>query len=145
LKYFAASQARQAHRYEEAEKLLRGVLAQAGDLLGEEHFLVVILRGDLAGLLRQKGDLSGAEQEIRQALEIGRRTVLRGHPLMIQALLELGDFERARGQSAEAEKLYREALDIAQRFDRPNLLPTIQTKLDDLLREHNHPREGEGK
>jgi tetratricopeptide (TPR) repeat protein/tRNA A-37 threonylcarbamoyl transferase component Bud32 len=141
LKYFLAAQARQARRYDEAEKLYRSVLAMANGLLGEGHPLVGFLLGDLAGLLRQKGDLEGARETIYKALDIGRRAMVHGHPLMIQPLLELGDHERSRGQLAEAEKLFREALDIAQRFDRRELADRARTKLVHLLREQQRHEE----
>jgi serine/threonine-protein kinase len=141
IEYISSTRARHARRYAEAEKIHRHVLAKATRLLGEEHLLVGIIMGDLAGLLRQKGDLAGAEQYIRKALNNGRRSVLRGHPLMIHPLVELADAVRSRRNFGEAEQLYREALAIAERFERPNAVQTIRTKLDDLLLERKRHKE----
>jgi tetratricopeptide (TPR) repeat protein len=143
LKYFAATRARGAKRFAEAEKLYREVLTTAGKVLGEQHPLVAILLGDLAGLLRERGDLAGAEQTVRKALAIGRRSPLGGHPLMVQALLELGDFERKRGQAAEAEQLFAEALQIARTFQRAELCQRARSRLAELLREQGRYNEAE--
>jgi tetratricopeptide (TPR) repeat protein len=143
LKYFAATRARAAKRYAEAEKLYREVVAVTGNLLGEEHPLLAILLGDLAGMLRERGDLPGAEQAIRKALAIGRRCPLGGHPLMIRALLDLGDYERKRGKPAEAEKLYAEALQIARTFQRAELCPVARSRLAEALRDQGRYKEAD--
>jgi tetratricopeptide (TPR) repeat protein len=141
LDYFASVQARRARRFDQAEKLHRSVLETARRILGEEHPLVGVLLGDLAGLLRQKGDLPGAEDSLRKALAIGRRCALGGHPLMIEGLRELGDLERNRGKAAEAEKLYREALEIARTFNRQSQAAPVRARLVDLLRQQGRSEE----
>jgi serine/threonine-protein kinase len=133
MRYLLAVQARQAGRLHEADLHYQSLLSQANHLLGDEHPLVALLLGDYAGLLSKKGDLPGAEKAIRRALDIGRRCYLRGHPAMIDALLKLGDYERDQGKTPDAEKLYREAQEIARQFGRPNLQKAAQQRLLSLI------------
>ncbi len=143
LKYYLARDARQKHRYKEAESLYRACLTRAMAILGDRHPLVAMLLGDFAGLQRKMGDLAGAEKSMRQALDIGRRSPLRNHPAMIQGLMELADHVRKGGAIEEAESLYREAIDIAHQLGRSDLARAPQSRLDDLL-EMRHPREKTG-
>ena len=95
-------------------------------ILGPRHPIVLMLMGDYAGLLRQKGDLSEAEAEIQDALARARQSPLCGHPFMIQAINELATAMRARGQPKDLEesrKLFDESLKYCrQRFDRSHPL-----------------------
>ncbi len=143
LKYFQATQARARGRLAEAEKLYREVLARVGQVLGEEHPLVALLLGDLAGLLRQRQDFAGAERVIRKALAIGRRSPLGGHPMMVQALLELGDHVRKRGDVSEAEQLYAEAVRVARTFQRAELCRRARSRLVELLQAQGRYAEAE--
>ena len=142
LKYYWAHDARRKGRYQEAEVLYRECITEATALFGDRHPLVAMLLGDFAGLQRSLGDLAGAEDTIRRALDIGRRS-MRNHPAMILALMELADHVRAREAIEEAEDLYREAFDIAQQLGRPDLGQAPLSRLVDLL-EDRHLREETG-
>jgi tetratricopeptide (TPR) repeat protein len=103
--------------------------------LGESHPLYLLLLGDYAGLLRHKGDLAGAEKAIRQAIELGRDSPLYWHPVAAEAILQLADLVlRERRDPVEAEKLYREALNIAKGINKKELIEKAQKRLDDMLR-----------
>ena len=142
MKYYWARDARQKYRYAEAEALYRDCLTEAMAYLGDRHPAVGMLLGDFAGLQRNMGDLAGAEASIRQALDIGRRS-MRNHPAMIQGLMELADHVRERGAIQEAESLHQEAIDIAQRLGRPDLGQAPLARLVDLL-ENRDPHDESG-
>ena len=63
----------------------RQVLESVREQLGERHPLTAMMMGNLAGLLRQKGEMVEAEKLIREALDIGRHGPLRRHPMMADA------------------------------------------------------------
>ena len=52
---------------------------------------------------------------------------------MIEALLQLGEYEKDQGRSPEAKKLYCEAFAIAQRFNRLHLMEAAKKKLLELV------------
>ena len=137
--YFDAASLRTQRRYEESERLHRQVIERAKEYLGDEHPFVALLIGDLAGLLRVKGDTAEAEEAIREALDIGRRSPARGHPKMLAAMREFADALRDRGDVAEAESLYREGVELGrQRLgdDHP-LVVELRQRLDGLLANTN--------
>jgi tetratricopeptide (TPR) repeat protein len=140
-----AEQARIAKKFDEAERLQRQVLDMAHRQLGDRHPITAMLLGSLAGLLRQKGDLSGAEIAIRKALDIGRLSPMRWHPQMIEGLNQLADHVSAQGALEEAERLYVEALAIA-RYRLPKKHPKYQetvAKLTKLLRDEGRQEEAD--
>ncbi len=132
--YLLAKLVRQARRYDEAEPLYRQVFEQCRAGLGEDHPLSILLLGDYAGLLRDKGDMEGAVRAIRQALVLGRRSPIRWHPAGIDARLQLGDYERGRGNATEAERLYTEAAEVARAVNRPEQVRDAEGRLAELRR-----------
>ncbi len=143
LKYVFAVQLRQSGRLTEAEELYHKILAQATSLLGDEHPLVALLLGDLAGLLRKKGDMDGARQAIGRALSIGRRSPLRSHPFMIEALIAVGDDARERGNIKEAETHFLEALEFTSQGRCPQLSEQTRNRLIELLRSQHRDAEAD--
>jgi serine/threonine protein kinase len=139
-------QARKEGRYDEALTLHNQALATTRRLLGNGHPFTGLLLGKVALLLRQTGDLVGAEKAIREALDIGRHSPARWHPVMIDPLNQLADHVQARGDLEEAEELYREALAIAEfrREKYPRLYQQTLAKLTALLRRQGrHPEADE--
>jgi serine/threonine protein kinase len=124
-----------------AATIQKRVMTQVVELLGDRHPLYALLLGDLAGLLREAGDLDGATKAINQALDIGR--FHGGHPVMVPALVELADAQRQDGNLKQAESLYRESLGIALRFDAPRLAPLPGSRLTELLRSQHRQQEAD--
>ena len=104
-----------AGRAEEAEPLYRQVLADQIRVLGEDHVRVALTSANLAALLRNRGKEQEAESLLIRAIEIQR---LRRGPESLNVsypMVTLADLYRSRGGQndlAQAETLYREALDI---------------------------------
>jgi tetratricopeptide (TPR) repeat protein len=124
--------ARERRQFDEAVRLYRKVIEHVSHVVGTRHPLVGIMRGDLAGCLRQQGDLVAAEAEIRLALDIGRNSLLRHHPAMIEGLRELGIAMQARGNFDEAKQLYEEAMEVCRRTNRQSDLHHIERLLQKL-------------
>jgi tetratricopeptide (TPR) repeat protein len=141
--FLRAEQLRKNRNYDEAEKLHRQVLDRVRRQLGERHPITAMVMGNLAGLLRQKGDLASAEKYIREALDIGRQGPLRWHPMMADAIIQLADYVQDREGDKEAEQLYREAVAILQQHlpeNRP-MYDQAVGKLKDLLRKQQRDTE----
>lgn len=85
-------------------------------LLGEEHLEVAACMQMLAGILRDRGDLAGAEQYYRQALDSNRRLRGEEHRNVATILTQLGAVLTRRGDDAEAERCHREALAMRTKF-----------------------------
>jgi tetratricopeptide (TPR) repeat protein len=134
--YLKGMIARNQRRLKEAEALYRQALAVTRKQLGPQHPITALLLGDLAGLLSELKDTKGAEDAIREALAIGRRSHLRCHPLMIEGLHKLANHVRGRNDK-EAEALYREALGIARTLHRTDLARPVRDQLISLLRAQN--------
>jgi Tetratricopeptide repeat len=72
----------------------------------------------LVEIARVKAVLEGAhlaEPLLRQALTMQRDTLVPGHRFLVPTLLGLGEVVRSRGGPAEAQGLFREAVDIARK------------------------------
>jgi serine/threonine protein kinase/tetratricopeptide (TPR) repeat protein len=112
--YQRAMSERLKRNYPEADRLYRTTLTAVREAFGgDNNFMVAMLLGDIAGMLRERGNLREAEQSIREALTIGRR-VFRIHPLMVTAQRELGELLCSKGEFDEAEELLREILSDAR-------------------------------
>lgn len=114
--YIKAQDARRAQLWLEARQRYQAAIKSLQRLLNPDHPVIALLIGDYAGMLNSSGDLKEAEQQIRKALAIGRRSPARGHPQMIEGIEKLADVLKQRGpdERAEAAKLYREAEEYAQ-------------------------------
>jgi len=112
--YLQAMAMRRLHSYPLAANLYEKALTVFRRQLPPQHPLLAMLLGDMAGLYREMGDLGSAETLIREALEIGRRTIPL-HPAMIEGLTSLADEMFRQKRFDEAERLYIEAIEIARR------------------------------
>ena len=65
---------------------------------------------NLATLLLQLGNLSEAEQSVRQAIAVGQASNLQS--VYASSLGTLGDIQKARGDLPGARKSYQDALDL---------------------------------
>ena len=65
---------------DEAEQLFREGLEQCQAKMGPEHPQSLSSMGNLAGLLKEKGDLEEAETLFRQSLEHRRKQLGETHP-----------------------------------------------------------------
>jgi serine/threonine-protein kinase len=106
-------------RYEEAEALLRKVIALRTEINGAEHQLTLIAMNRLADLYWSRGAYDEVEAIDRKTLEIRRRTLGEEHAETIQSLNGLAATLFTRGEYAEAARLFEHALEI----DRKNLGP----------------------
>jgi eukaryotic-like serine/threonine-protein kinase len=143
--FLKAEQLRKNRNYNEAERLHRQVLESVRGQLGERHPLTAMAMGNLAGLLRQKGEMVEAEKLIREALDIGRHGPLRWHPMMADADIQLADYVRDRDGRKEAEQLYREAIAVLQQHlpDNRPMYDQAVSKLKDLLMKQGRDKEAE--
>ncbi len=138
--YTLARLHRKAGRYDQAERLYQQVLENCRTAIGEDHPISILLLGDYAGLLRQKGDLEGGVRAIRRALELGRGSPIRWHPAGIEARLQLGDYEHRQGNLIEAAELFLEAAEIARRANRPDQIRAAEDRLNDLRQASGNPK-----
>jgi tetratricopeptide (TPR) repeat protein len=119
ISYLSAMAQRRAGLFPAAKRQYENVLASARKLLPARHPILAMLLGDMAGLYRDMGDLRRAEELIREALEIGRRTIPL-HPLMIEGLASFAGEMVRQNRIDEAERLYLEAIQIGKRRNRIN-------------------------
>jgi tetratricopeptide (TPR) repeat protein len=86
------------------------------------------LHNNLGDLLRELGDLEGAEEELELAHELGLRAFGPDHPDLAMSLNNLGLVELARLRFEAAESRFREALSIRERAlgpDHPLMISTL--------------------
>ena len=72
--------------------------------------LVALLLHRLGLVLLQRSDYAGAEQALRESLEIRRKVYPEPHPEIATSLADLAYLINPTGRYDEAERLYREAL-----------------------------------
>ena len=96
---------------DEADLLFRRAIAERRQSLGT-HVHTAQSLSDYGAVLIAKGDVRGAVEAHREALEIRRTLLGETHPHVAQSLSHLGWALQMQGRYAEAEPLYREALAI---------------------------------
>lgn len=105
-------------RFNEAEATLRRAVQADERLFGSEHTFTATGRGYLGIMLEHNGDLDGAEQAYRTALEHNRVGRPPGHRIVLEFAGLLGNLTLKRGRPAQAEPLLREAfLGLDARLD----------------------------
>jgi tetratricopeptide (TPR) repeat protein len=104
--------------YEKAEPLIQQALRIRRRAYGELHPAVAESIADLGVIAGDRDDFKGAEVYLRQALEM-QRQLQKGkgaHPLLAEALNNLAWALNGLGRPAEAEPLYREALEMKRKL-----------------------------
>ncbi|HEX3913294.1 MAG TPA: tetratricopeptide repeat protein [Steroidobacteraceae bacterium] len=102
---------------EEAETNLRAALALQQALYGKAHPAIARTLKDLARAIADDGNLNAAIPMMERAVAMQRE--LRGkepHPDLAEVLNDMGFLLYERGDSAEAEKYYRESLAMNRRL-----------------------------
>jgi tetratricopeptide (TPR) repeat protein len=123
-------------RYQEANELFAGVLAQRERTLGADHPGTLATLNSLAGVLARKGDLAEAERMYLEVLSARERTLGPDYPDIIPTLLRLGSLISAQERSAEAKVFLRRA---AAAFER-----TLAPEHPDGLLKRGRQLESEG-
>ena len=102
-------------RFDEADAEYRAVLAlQLSDPnIGPDHPHTLMTRSNLSGLLREQGRLEEAREMCAEVLAAKRRVLPPGHLSLLTSVNNLGELEKRLGNTARAEALYREALELA--------------------------------
>jgi tetratricopeptide (TPR) repeat protein/tRNA A-37 threonylcarbamoyl transferase component Bud32 len=109
---YELARAQRARRdFKRAAQSYQTLLDTARSVLPPKHPVIAAILIDMAGMLKEKGDYPAAEKAVREGLEIVR-SVMGGHPKLIESLRSFADQLEARGDFDEAERLNREALQI---------------------------------
>lgn len=98
--------------YDSAEALYREALASLQTSLGETHPNVGVTMITLARVLKTRRDFEGARDMLLRALEIRRKALGERHPSIALNLNDIGQTYLESGDLGNAERYYREALDI---------------------------------
>ena len=126
----------------EAERLLRGALAERRRLFGDGHESVEHTLSPLAWALYAQGRYAEAEPLLREALALRQR---RRDPEAVASVMNgLGRVLWKLGRPAEAERMLRDALDTSRRpgVD-PQTATVTLTNLGHILREQGRAEEAE--
>lgn len=96
----------------------RAVAAQNA-ALGADHYMTAYYRTGLAAVLIQLREYSGAERELRQALDIYERTLPPDHQYIASSEHLLGELLLATNRISDAEPVLRAAMNRWTRSDAP--------------------------
>jgi tetratricopeptide (TPR) repeat protein len=130
--YFQSELARKKGDRLEALRLSREVVDRLEPALGPQHPIIGMALGNMAGRLRDTGQVDEAVDVVRRALNIGRRSPMRSHPKMVEGMVELAgiltqeglatnDEQKAEESLKEAVTLYEEALQTLDNHSGPNV------------------------
>jgi len=106
--------ARDARRWDEAERVVRGMLAIDEATYGPRDPRTAVALGALADMLEETDRYPQAEPLLRRALDIRRATLGERDPDTAMAYNNLAYGLDAQGRYAEAEPLFAKALEIAR-------------------------------
>lgn len=113
-------------RYDDAQELLTGALADARKDLGEDSTLVGLLLTESGSLYQMTGQWNQAVARLEKAADIQRRAIALDRPHasimeLLRSVLTSGEIRRSQGRYGEAETLLEEARQLAaglaQHFD----------------------------
>src|SRR5450432_1088045 len=93
-------------RYQDAEELLLSLLEGAGDQQAASIY------NNLTAVALGRAEYVLAEERARSAVELSRRALPAGHPVLAACLNNLAQALRFQGRYLEAERLYRDALEV---------------------------------
>ncbi|WP_376695023.1 protein kinase domain-containing protein [Wenzhouxiangella sp. EGI_FJ10305] len=100
-------------RYAEAEEVVREGVEETRRLYGEDHPLIIVQYGNLAGALRQQGDedkLGASLPFYERARNLALEHYGPDHPQSVAFTYNLGNAYRDMGQIDQALAMHREAL-----------------------------------
>ncbi|HEX6058200.1 MAG TPA: serine/threonine-protein kinase [Gemmatimonadaceae bacterium] len=122
---------REAGRYDDAEPVIRRGLAMRERVLGSEHRMTGESYFSLGTMLAQRGrddgDYAEADSVLRRGLAVYRSALGPDHPAVAYILHSLGILADRRGDPAESERWYREALVIRRAAARDAPRVTVLT------------------
>ncbi|WP_290649023.1 tetratricopeptide repeat protein [Aquisalimonas sp.] len=101
--------------YRDAERFYRQQSEGYTRLLGEEHPDTLISMGNLAGTLRDQGDLAGARALQEQVLDAYRRVLGEEHPDTLSLMGNLAQTLQDLGDLADARALHEQVLAARRR------------------------------
>jgi eukaryotic-like serine/threonine-protein kinase len=102
--------------YPESAKMLEPAAALARSLYPGDHEEKASALDALAHLVKDRGDLAGAEPLSRESLAMKRRLFPGDHEEVATALNDLAVLLQDRGDLARAEPLYRESIEMRKRL-----------------------------
>ena len=76
------------------------------ELLGNEHGETAVSLSDSASVLRLNGDLDGAEELLRQSLELNRKLRGEGHAMTATTTHDAGVVAASKGDLSSSEALF---------------------------------------
>ena len=118
-----ANTLRDEGRDAEAEKLFHETLEIQQRVLGPEHRETLTSKLNLAVTLSHEGHYADAEKLFRETLDVQRRVLGPDHQSALETLESLGISISHDGQRyAEAERLFREAIERATKANQPRIL-----------------------
>lgn len=127
-----------------AEPVMREVLGQRRERLGNDHPQTIRSMVRLSRVLRGRGNYTEAVQLLRASLAAYQRVLGPGHPDTAANTDSLGEVLQEMGQDAEAEDLYRQAIAIGVRtLGDHSDVALWQSDLASLLRQRGSYRESE--
>jgi TolB-like protein/class 3 adenylate cyclase/Tfp pilus assembly protein PilF len=123
--------------HSQAAELFRDALAIRERALGPEHPDTAMSLNDLADLLRDQGDFTGARPLHERALAIREKALGPDHPDTATSLNNLAILLKAQGDFAQARPLYERALAIREKALGPEHAATATSlnNLANLLRD----------
>src|SRR5262249_41361166 len=127
--------------YEQAERLLREVLAISSDKLGPSHLQTVLVTGDLAAVYLYQEKFDQAEPLLLQVVRQGH-TSLRwfGHPEVRRGEKNLVFLYRRLKQFEKAEAFFKEQLAWCTEKWGPENLKTLKPKQELAMLHHRQGR-----
>jgi eukaryotic-like serine/threonine-protein kinase len=107
---------RRKNQLDEAETLYRNALALHRKFLGDAHPALIAVLTNLGHLRQTHHHWDEARTFFTEALAIQRRLQMPGG--IVTSLQQLGQLEEAAGRKADAERCYREALDVQRPLEK---------------------------
>lgn len=132
-------------RHDEAEHILRAVLATRESRLGRSHPDTLGAMHNLAHVLQSAGKSRDAAALYREAVDLGTARQGRDHPDTLGAMHNLAALLRSLGDHGKSETLAREVLAARRRVLGPAHPATLSSlcNLADLLCDRERPKEAE--
>ena len=112
----------------------------AQSLLGQEHPKTLTSMNNLAGIIRDQGELARARQLQERVLAVQRRTRGGKHPETLRSMNNLAMTLRAQGELAGARKLQERVLERVRRVEgeeHPHTLTAMSNLAATLIEQHD--------